>query len=122
MDVTIFNHMVEQIALDRVFQALADPTRRALLAQLAEGERRVSDLAAPHDLTLAAVSKHLRTLERAGLLRRRVEGRTHFCRLEPAALGDAHEWLSFYEQFWNTRLDALEKLFTLETPPRRKQP
>lgn len=100
--------------LDRVFRALADPTRRALLSRLSRGECRVSDLAAPHKMSLAAVSKHIRLLERAGLVDRRVKGRTHHCRLNPAALSDAHEWLSFYEKFWNERLDALERLFTFK--------
>jgi len=100
--------------LDQVFRALADPTRRALLAQLRDGEQRVSDLAEPHDMSLAAVSKHIRTLERAGLVARRIQGRTHHCRLNPAALSNAHEWLSFYEQFWNEKLDALERLFTFK--------
>lgn len=100
--------------LDQVFRALADPTRRALLAQLRDGEQRVSDLAEPHDMSLAAVSKHIRSLERAGLVARRIQGRTHHCRLNPAALSNAHEWLSFYEQFWNEKLDALERLFTFK--------
>lgn len=100
--------------LNRVFRALADPTRRALLAQLSSGETRVSDLAEPHAMSLAAVSKHIRALERAGLVTKRVQGRTHHCRLNPAALSDAHEWLSFYQHFWSERLDALERLFTFK--------
>ncbi len=100
--------------LDQIFRALADPTRRALIEQLSEGECRVSDLAAPHDMSLAAVSKHIQTLEGAGLIKRRVEGRTHHCRLNPAALSNAYDWLSFYEQFWTERLDALERLFTFK--------
>ncbi len=100
--------------LDQVFRALADPTRRALLARLSRSECRVSDLAAPYDISLAAVSKHIRALERAGLVTRRIEGRTHHCRLNPTALSEAHEWLSFYQKFRNERLDALERLFTFE--------
>lgn len=107
--------------LDQVFRALADPTRRALLAQLSSGEQRVSDLAEPYEMSLAAVSKHIRTLERAGLVARRVEGRTHHCRLNPAALSDAHEWLSFYQQYWSEKLDALERLFTFKDKQPREE-
>lgn len=101
--------------LDAVFNALADPTRRALLADLSAGEQRVSDLAEPFDMSLAGVSKHIQVLEKAGLIERRVDGRTHYCRLDPRALENAHQWLTFYQQFWTERLDALERLFTFET-------
>ena len=106
--------MVEQHAehLDSVFHALADPTRRAMLRSLAQGEHTVSELAGPFHMSLAAASKHVKTLERAGLVRRTVQGRTHHCRLEPAPLAQAQEWLRFYERFWNERLDALEALLT----------
>ncbi len=108
--------MVEysDVRLDTVFNALADPTRRALLADLSSGEQRVSDLAKPFEMSLAGVSKHIQVLEKAGLIERRVDGRTHYCRLDPRALENAHEWLTFYQQFWTERLDALEKLFTFE--------
>lgn len=101
--------------LDAVFNALADPTRRALLADLSAGEQRISDLAEPFDMSLAGVSKHIQVLEKAGLIERRVDGRTHYCRLDPRALENAHQWLTFYQQFWTERLDALERLFTFET-------
>ena len=107
--------------LDQVFRALADPTRRALLTRLSEGEHRVSDLAAPYDMSLAAVSKHIRTLERAGLVIRRIQGRTHHCRLNPAALSSAHEWLSFYQEFWTEKLDALERLFTFKSEKQNEE-
>ena len=115
--ITIFNFMVEYSdqALDAVFNALADPTRRALLTQLADGEQRVSDLAEPFAMSLAGVSKHIQVLEKAGLIERRIDGRTHYCRLDPRTLENAYEWLAFYQQFWSERLDALEKLFTFET-------
>lgn len=100
------NHVVEQ--LDAVFHALADGTRRAMVASLADGERSVSELATPHPISLAAVSKHVTVLERAGLLTRRLEGRRRVCRLEPGPLAAATEHLRHYEKFWNTRLDALE--------------
>lgn len=94
-------------ALDRLFHALADPTRRELLRRLAAGELSVSELAAPCDMSLAAVSKHIKTLENAGLVRRTISGRTHRVQLKPKALAEAHSWLGFYEQFWNQRLDVL---------------
>jgi len=112
--------MVEQqsVHLDNVFHALADPTRRAMLASLAQGEHTVTELAEPFRMSLAAASKHVKTLERAGLVRRTVQGRTHVCRLEPAPLAEAHDWLRFYERFWNERLDALAALFT---PPDKEK-
>jgi DNA-binding transcriptional ArsR family regulator len=94
--------------LDAVFHALADPTRRAMLRGLARREQSVSELAAPFRMSLAAASKHVRTLERAGLVRRTVRGRTHLCRLNAEPLGRADAWLRFYERFWTGRLDALE--------------
>jgi DNA-binding transcriptional ArsR family regulator len=106
--------MVEQEAgrLDAVFRALADPTRREMLRNLAARERSVGELAAPFRMSLAAASKHVKALERAGLVRRTVRGRTHICRLAPEPLADAHGWLRFYERFWSERLDALEALLT----------
>ncbi|MBW6390703.1 metalloregulator ArsR/SmtB family transcription factor [Halomonas sp. Y3S6] len=98
----------DEAHLDRVFHALADPTRRALLERLAAGERKVGELAAPFAMSLAAVSKHVRVLEQAGLLERRIEGRTHYCRLRPEPLAEAEQWLNFYEGFWDARLNALE--------------
>jgi DNA-binding transcriptional ArsR family regulator len=95
--------------LDSVFSALADPTRRAILARLARGESSVTELAEPFDISLPAISKHLRVLERAGLLRRKVMGRAHRCRLEAAPLRRANAWLDHYCEFWEMRLDALEQ-------------
>lgn len=100
--------------LDHIFQALTDATRRAMLRSLADGERNIGELAAPFEMSLAAASKHVKVLERAGLVRRLVKGRTHICRLEPAPLAAADEWLRFYEQFWNHKLDALEALLKAE--------
>jgi DNA-binding transcriptional ArsR family regulator len=94
-------------ALDRTFAALSDPTRRAILARLAQGEASVTELASPFDVSLPAVSKHLRVLEQAGLMRRKKEGRIHHCRLVAGPLQDAAEWLAFYERFWEGKLDAL---------------
>lgn len=112
--------MVELIApqLDSIFHALGDPTRRRMLRELAGGERTVGQLAEPFAISLAAASKHIKALENAGLIRREVRGRTHFCRLDPGPLASAHEWLSFYERFWTRRLDALERLLRAEDAPK----
>jgi DNA-binding transcriptional ArsR family regulator len=109
--------------LDAIFHALGDATRRRMLRDLADGERTVGQLAEPFDMSLAAASKHVKTLERAGLIRREVQWRTHLCHLEPTTLASAHKWLSFYERFWNERLDALEGLLRAggashPTPPK----
>ena len=105
----MLNRMVEN-DLNRVFHALGDPTRRAILDRLAEEEATVSHLSRPFDLSLAAVSKHLGVLERAGLVTREARGRERVCRINPAALADARSWLEFHERFWAGRLDALEAL------------
>jgi DNA-binding transcriptional ArsR family regulator len=119
---TILNHMVELEAprLDAVFHALGDPTRRRMLRNLADGERSVGELAAPFAMSLAAASKHVKALERAGLVRRRVVGRTHLCRLEARPLAGAHEWIGFYERFWSGRLDILEGLLRREDSPKNQ--
>ena len=96
--------------MNSVFHALGDATRRQMLRDLASGERTVSELAGPFAMSLAAASKHIKVLEGAGLIHREVRGRTHVCRLDPAPLASAHEWLGFYERFWNSRLDLLEQL------------
>ena len=100
--------------LDAVFQALADTTRRGMLAHLGEGTHTVSSLAEPYDMSLAAASKHIKKLEAAGLVEREVVGRVHHCRLSPAALKHASDWLRMYERFWNARLDVLEGLLNAE--------
>jgi DNA-binding transcriptional ArsR family regulator len=102
------------LALDSVFHALGDPTRRRMLHELAGGERTVGQLAEPFAISLAAASKHIKALETAGLIRRQVRGRTHLCRLDPGPLAGAHEWLGFYERFWSERLDGLERLLRAE--------
>jgi DNA-binding transcriptional ArsR family regulator len=104
--------MVEQLEpeLDAVFQALASPARRRMLNTLAQGEQSVGALAAPFDMSLAAASKHVKTLERAGLVIRTIHGRTHVVRLNPKPLAEANAWFKYYEQFWNERLDALERV------------
>lgn len=81
-----------------------------MLRELTHGERTVSQLAEPFAMSLAAASKHIKALEGAGLVRREVRGRTHFVRLDPGPLASAHEWLSFYEEFWTDRLNVLDRL------------
>lgn len=93
--------------LDAVFQALADSTRRTMLQLLSHGECSVGELGAPFRMSFAGASKHVKTLERAGLVSRTVQGRAHVCRLEPAALASANAWLHHCEDFWNHHLDAL---------------
>jgi DNA-binding transcriptional ArsR family regulator len=104
--------MVKQIegGLDVVFRALGDPTRRAMLGRLAKGELTVSELAAPYRISLAAASKHIQSLERAGLVRRTVRGRIHYCRIDPRPLARADEWLRGYERLWDTRIERLAEL------------
>jgi DNA-binding transcriptional ArsR family regulator len=111
----MLNHMVEQHAhLDAVFHALADPTRRAMLGQLAERELTIGELATPFSMSFAGASKHVRVLENAGLVTRTIQGRTHLCRLQAARLAEANEWLRRYERFWNEKLDTLEALLRAE--------
>lgn len=100
--------------LDAVFHALADPTRRAMLQRLAEGQQSVGELAAPFDMSLAAASKHIKVLERAGLVHRSVRGRTHVCSLDAQPMHGGLEWMRHYEQFWNRRLDNLEEALRAE--------
>jgi DNA-binding transcriptional ArsR family regulator len=108
----ILNHMVkdQSPALDRVFHALAHPARRAMLRRLAEGERNLTELAAPLRMSFPAASKHVRVLEGARLVRRRVVGRAHLCRIEGKPLAEASDWLEGYRKVWEDnfhRLDAL---------------
>jgi DNA-binding transcriptional ArsR family regulator len=111
-----FNHVVEDLAgVDAVFRALSHPTRRDMLARLRRSDLTVGQLAGPLPVSLAAASKHVAVLERAGLVARTVEGRTHVCRLTPGPLASAAAWLETYETYWNERLDALEQAL-LEEP------
>ncbi len=95
--------------LDRTFAALANPTRRRILAQLAEGGECVTDLAQPHAMSLAAVSKHLAVLEKAGLVKRRRRGRVHSLALEAKPMKEALAWIDRYRKFWEGNLDQFEK-------------
>jgi DNA-binding transcriptional ArsR family regulator len=108
--------MVEGLAgVDAVFHALAHPTRRDMLTRLRRSDLTVGQLAGPLPVSLAAVSKHVAVLERAGLVSRTVQGRTHVCRLTPGPLASAAAWLESYETYWNERLEALEQVL-LEGP------
>jgi DNA-binding transcriptional ArsR family regulator len=104
-------------SLDAVFAALSDPIRRRILERLAEGEASVGDLAAPFQVTAPAISRHLRVLERAGLLDRHKKGRVHRCRLRPRPMNDAVEWIEQCRKFWEQQFDALER-YLAETAPK----
>lgn len=95
--------------LDLVFGAIADSTRRSILDRLRGGPLTVSALAEPYAMSLNAVSKHVKTLERAGLIRRKIHGREHSCRLHARRFEEAMNWMSYYTRFWTDRMDALEK-------------
>jgi DNA-binding transcriptional ArsR family regulator len=105
--------------LNRIYAAIADPTRRAILAALARRELKVGALAGRFAISFNGVSKHVKVLERAGLVRRRVRGREHWLRLRPQPLREASRWLAHYRTFWNARLDALERLLLAQKGERR---
>lgn len=115
-NLTTFYHMVEYLSmtragslrLNRVYGAIADPTRRAILDLLVRGEVTVGTLADRFPISFNGVSKHVKVLEQAGLVRRNVKGREHWLRLRPAPLREATRWLDHYREFWDTRLEALE--------------
>jgi DNA-binding transcriptional ArsR family regulator len=98
--------------LDSTFAALAHPTRRAILARLAEGETSVKELADPFEVSAPAISRHLRVLEDAGLLTRAIDGRIHRIQLEAEPLADALDWIARYGRFWEGQLDSLERFLT----------
>ncbi len=100
------NNTDSQLSL--IFSALADPTRRAMLQRLGNEQMSVAELSEPFDMTKSAITKHVKTLENAGLLIRSIEGRNHYCKLDHRPLKKASKWMHFYEQFWNEKLDALE--------------
>jgi DNA-binding transcriptional ArsR family regulator len=107
--------------LDATFAAIADGTRRAILARLALGETSVTELARPFSMSLPAVSKHLRVLEKAGLLAREKDGRVHRCQIEAAPMKAAADWIGRYRNFWEERLDALDRYLKeseAESPPK----
>lgn len=108
--------------MNTVFHALGDATRRRMLHDLAGGERSIGQLAEPFEISFAAASKHVKVLESAGLIRREVRGRTHLCRLDAGPLATAHQWLGFYERFWNNRLDLLEQILRNEDASKKPPP
>ncbi len=109
-------------SLDATFGALADPTRRAILARLARGETSVKNVARPFSMSLPAVSKHLRVLESAGLLRREIDGRVHRCRLVAEPMQTAAAWIAQYGAFWETQFDALAKYLEETEENTKSQP
>lgn len=109
-----------QTRLDHTLVALADPTRRAILQRLAQGEARVTDLASPFAMSLNGVSKHIRMLERARLVHRRRAGRDHFLSLDPSPLDEAAAWIARQRAAWSSRLDTLEALLRAEDAGARK--
>ena len=114
------HHSLRSRDLDATFAALADPTRRAILARLARGEAVVGDLARPFAISLPAISRHLRVLERARLIERRVDAQWRVCRLRPQALRKAAGWIDDYRRFWDERLDQLAALLEAPPPPAGK--
>lgn len=107
--------------LDDTLVALADGTRRRILGRLASGEARVTELAAPFDISLNSVSKHIRLLERAGLVRRRIEGRDHYLSLERKRFDELTEWMLKTRAFWSARLDVLEAELLNDTSSRQRK-
>jgi DNA-binding transcriptional ArsR family regulator len=108
-----------ELHLDVTFAALSDATRRGILARLAQGEASITDLAAPYHISLPAVSKHLRVLERAKLVARRKDGRVNRCRLVAEPMKDAARWIERYRQFWEQQFDALARF--LEESQRKEE-
>jgi len=125
-----FYHMVERLStgaadprgLDRVYGAIADPTRRAMLGILARGDVNVGMLAQRFPISFNGVSKHVKVLEQAGLVRRSVRGREHWLALRPAPLRDASRWLEHYREFWDNRLDALEEFLVRQDNDADRRP
>ncbi len=111
-----------ELPLDRTLQAIADPTRRAILNRLAGREARITELAAPFAMSLNAVSKHVRVLEQAGLVRREVRGREHWLSYDGAALEEAGAWIARQQAFWEQRLDGLERFLHRQRRPGAEGP
>lgn len=109
----------EEHTLSQLFSALSDPTRRAMLQRMREAPLPVAELAEPFNLSKSAITKHVKVLESAGLLQRRIDGRVHHCELNPEPLKQVSEWVNFYEQFWSRKFDSLDQFLT--TTPKPKQ-
>ena len=110
---------MQTATLDRAFAALADPTRRAILARLVRGAASVGELASPFDISLPAISRHIRVLERAHLIAQERSGAYRMCRLNTAGLREASQWLEFYRRFWSESLDRLDEHLKSVSKPRR---
>lgn len=117
---------LEQHRLDTIFHALSDATRRAILRDIAKKERTVGEIAKPYDMSLAAVSKHLKVLESADLITREKRGSFQIVHIKVRTLKSAERWLAYYQKFWTERLDALEAFLNeaepTEHPPKRRRP
>jgi len=107
--------------LNLIFSALSDPTRRGMLLKLAEEEQSIAELSTPFNISKSAVTKHIKVLENAGLLKRTVDGRVHHCRLQAEPLHVATDWMAFYQVFWNNKLNALNAYLTSEPNPKAKK-
>jgi DNA-binding transcriptional ArsR family regulator len=107
------------IALDRIFGALADPTRRRIVERLSRRSLTIGEIAAEFDISQPAISKHVRVLEESGLLERRIEGRVHHCALSPAAMESATKWLEKQRAYWTASLDRLDDLLAKDTNKRK---
>ena len=112
---------IDMSTLDLAFAALSDPTRRRIVQRLSRGRTRVTDLALPFDMSLNAVSKHIKVLERSGLVRREKLGREHYLELRAKPMRDVARWISRYERFWNQKLDSLGQ-FLANQPDEEQQP
>jgi DNA-binding transcriptional ArsR family regulator len=117
----MFTHMGEYTQLDEVFAAVSDPTRRAIIARLASADARVTELASDFPISLNSTSKHIRILERAGLVRRTVIGRDHVLSLNAAPLAEAAEWIEHYREFWTNRLAALDEFMSKRRTAKRRK-
>jgi len=121
--VHIVNHMVHNLAaLDLVFRALSDPTRRGILEQLSRGDSNVGTLGAPYDVSEPAISKHLKVLERAGLIRRTRRGREHRIRIDPRPIEEARGWIAAYARFWKRQFDAVDAYLEARSRNARADP
>jgi DNA-binding transcriptional ArsR family regulator len=114
--------MIRTARLDATFSALADPTRRAILARLALGEASVNELAEPFDMSQPAISKHLKVLEKAGLVSRARDAQRRLCRIEAQPLGEANAWLEKYREYWEASFQRLDALLDVMKTQRAKRP
>ena len=112
---------LKNVSLNQTYAAIAHPTRRAILVRLMQSEARVTELAEPFDISLNAISKHLRVLERAQLVRRRIKGRDHYLSVNIEPLQEAAKWIETYQKFWEERVDALETFLARKRIQKERQ-